>query len=382
MKHPITSRFLLLALLLPTTAFGYDFEVDGIYYNVNGNEATVTFCSAQYETGDGDEIYIYDIYSDYSGHVTIPDSVTYNGTTYHVTAIGDWAFICCDEMTSITIPNSITAIGNNAFFDCGLTGIDIPNSITSIGAQAFCSCENLTSINIPNSITEISFGTFTACHNLANVTIPNSVTVINDHAFHECTGLTSIDIPNSILSIGANSFFLCSNLARITVASDNLYYDSRNNCNAIIETATNTLFVGCKNTTIPSSVTKIGENAFIGCSNLLNITIPNSVTEIGEWAFNGCSSLIDVCSYIENPQKVSMGYGVFFLESEDYTSRTLHVPASSLAAYRADENWNMYFGNIVEMETVPTVLGDIDGDGKLTIQDVVALIDLLLTSGN
>ena len=235
MKQLFRFSLLLLALLLPATASAYDFEVDGIYYNINGNEATVTHKNWSFGA--------------YSGSVVIPITVTYNGTTYRVTAIDVYAFSGCT----------------------GLTSIDIPNSVTEIGGWAFSGCSGLTSI-----------------------TIPNSVTTINGLTFSGCTGLTSIDIPNSVTSLGYGVFYNCTGLTSIVVESGNPKYDSRNNCNAIIETASNTLIYGCKNTAIPNSVTAIGNYAFDNFSGLTSIDIPNSVTSIGEGAFWGCSGLTSI----------------------------------------------------------------------------------------
>lgn len=401
MKHLIKSALALLALLLPTTLSAYDFEVDGIYYNINGNEATVTFQFAYYDTG---EQYISYTYSDYCGHVTIPASVTFNGATYPVTTIGEWAFYGCYELTSIEIANSVTSIGDRAFFDCSsLNNIEIPNSITNIGTEAFCHCENMSSISLSSALTKISFGTFTACHNLTNINIPNSVTVIDDNAFCECTGLTSIDVPNSVTSIGFQAFFNCSSLKdifipksvtsisqcilyacwgleSIVVEDGNPNYDSRDNCNAIIETASNTLIQGCKKTIIPNTIISIGNWAFSYCTGLTSINIPNSVTHIGDGAFEYCNSLTNVYSYIINPETVFLDNTVFLLsyETTSYSNRTLHVPIGTIAAYQ-NTNWSDYFGVIVEMESTPVTRGDVDGDGSVTINDVTTLIDLLLS---
>ena len=127
-----------------------------------------------------------------SGTVNIPSAVTYNNNTYSVTAIGDYAFIVCTSLTSITIPNGITSIGQGAFFGCsGLTSISIPNSVTSIGAEAFRSC-SFVSVTIPNSVTSIGSHAFIKCRNLTSVTIPNSVTSIDKYTFWGCSGLTSV----------------------------------------------------------------------------------------------------------------------------------------------------------------------------------------------
>ena len=142
-----------LALLLSATATAHDFMVDGIYYNINGNKATVTY-DGSYDT-------------EYSGSVVIPATVTYNGTTYSVTAIGVEAFAGCRDLTSIVIPNSVTSIGNEAFYYCsGLTSINLGNSVTSIGNETFHGCTGLTSIDIPNSVTEIGEYAFIYCYRL------------------------------------------------------------------------------------------------------------------------------------------------------------------------------------------------------------------------
>ena len=170
--------FLFLALLATTCLWAQDFEVDGIYYNyLDGNNVEVTHHS----------------YEEYSGAVTIPASITYNGTTYSVTSIGNYAFGGCYSLTSINIPNSVTSIGKGAFYDCdGLTSITIPNSVTSIGDEAFWGCSSLTSITIPNSVTSIVNEAFLECTGLTSVTIGNSVTSIGVSAFGGCSGLTSI----------------------------------------------------------------------------------------------------------------------------------------------------------------------------------------------
>jgi len=234
--------------MISTDTFAYDFEVDGIYYNlINGKYAEVTSGNNRY-----------------SGDVVIPEKITYEGVEYPVESIGDYAFSSCTSLTVITIGNSVTSIGEYAFQDSGLTTITIGNSVTDIGEGAFSNCFSLTSFTIPNSVTSIGNGAFSNCFNLTSITIPSSVTSIGNGAFKYC--------------------FITS----IKVDADNNKYDSRDNCNAIIETSTNTLITGCKNTIIPNSVTSIGGSAFNGCLGLTAITIPNSVTSIGRSAFEVC----------------------------------------------------------------------------------------------
>ena len=219
-----------------------------------------------------------------------------------VTSIGDDAFFGCSGLSSVTIPNSVTSIGGGAFFGCsGLTSLTIPSSVTSIGDGAFYGCSGLTSLTIPNSVTSIGRDAFIVCSGLTSLTIPNSVTSIGNNAFSGCSGLTSVTIPNSVTSIGYAAFIGCSGLTAITVASGNPTYDSRNNCNAIIETATSTLIAGCQNTVIPNSVASIKTGAFEGCSGLTSVTIPNSVTRIGEYTFSYCSGLTAITVASGNP---------------------------------------------------------------------------------
>ena len=244
-----------------------------------------------YDQPDG-LVYIGPLLYKYKG--VMPENTNINikeGTK----SIADYAFIGYKGLTSVTIPNSVENIGEGAFCGCsGLTSIIIPNSVASIGDNTFDGCSGLYSVTIPESVTNFGRSAFGDCSGLTSITIPNSVTSIGDYAFEACSGLTSITIPESVTSIGVGTFSGCSDLKKITVEQGNEKYDCRNNCNAIIETESNTLIAGCKNSVIPNSVTSIGDAAFSGCSGINSVTIPNSVNSIGYSAFAECSNLTSV----------------------------------------------------------------------------------------
>ena len=388
---------------------GSVFEADGIYYkrckdNIVSVSSGNTKCS---------------------GHVMIPEKVTYMGITYDVTSIDDKAFSRssltsitmpnsiisigfnvfnnCSSLTSITIPSSVTNISYAIFYGCdGLTSIKvesgnqkydsrnnsnaiietstntlfvgckntvIPNSVTTIGQDAFGYCKSLTSITIPSSVTTIGMSAFAFCTNLSSITIPTSVTTIGGNAFENCRSLTSITIPSSVRSIGSFALRDCSELTSISVDSENAFYDSRNGCNALIETSSNTLMAGCKNTVIPDGVKSISWDAFCDCGDLKSITIPSSVTSIDNHAFWNCRSLASVITEIENP--FTINDNVFAYIPAD---AQLIVPKGTKAKYQATEGWKK-FTSIVEMSGVE---GDANNDGVMNDSDVNDVESLIM----
>ena len=295
----------IMMLSLQAMAFSYTYQGKTLYYNItsySGNTVKVTeYSSDNYVSGD----------------VVIPSTVRYNGTTYSVTSIGNYAFRNCSGLTSVTIPTGVTSIGNYAFRNCsGLTSVTIPTGVTSIGNEAFYNCSGLTSVTIPNSVTSIGDNAFRGCSGLTSVTIPNSVTFIGEDAFSGCTGLTTLNF-NAIdcqdfeayYDRNGNPYYPFSGTSLTTVnIGDSVqripanFVRGRSGLTSVsipnsVTSIGGSAFENCRGLTsvsIPNSVTSIGYGAFSGCSGLTSVTIPNSVTSIGEFAFSGCSGLTSV----------------------------------------------------------------------------------------
>lgn len=305
------------------------------YYPIYGQSSIIGF-KVTYPSEGWEEDYPKPI-----GALIIPDSVTYNGTTYPVTKIDDYTFANCTELTSIHIPDVVSTIGQKAFYNCsGITSINIPNAVTTIGWQTFGNCSSLTSITIGSAVTSIDIA-----------------------AFSNCSSLTSIVIPSSVTNINGNPFSGCISLDSIVVESGNTHYDSRGGCNAIIETFSNTLVSGCMNTIIPNTVICIGESAFngciqlisiampnsmvnisayafAGCNGLISLTIPNSVTAIGSRAFGGCNGLTEITSLA--PVAPTLGSYAF---SGVSSTIPINIPCGSSGSYYG--RWS-YFSNFIE----------------------------------
>ncbi len=351
-----------VAVLATNTTMAYDFSAiapsgQTLYYDILEGGKSVSVV-APYIYGYG--VHGWAGVTRPSGNLIIPNLVTYGGQNYTVKAINAEAFFWCPGLTSVTIPNSVTSIGDGAFSDCDsltsvyfnadsciytsygnfksafendtnlinfnfgnikiipkyicygltqITNITIPNSVTTIGDGAFYGCTGLTSVTISNSVTTIGTCTFLNCTGLTSVTIPNSVTTIGYCAFSGCTGLTLVTIPNSVTFIGDRAFY-CSGLTSVTIPNS-------------VTTIGYCAFSGCTgltSVTIPNSVTTIDYGAFQYCTGLTSVTIGSGVTEIGDYAFQYCTGLTSVNFNADSC--ISAGYGVYRYAFMDCTNLT------------------------------------------------------------
>ena len=329
-----TKLFSLFVALFATTCLrAYDFKSGDLYYNITSNVQPYTVEVA------------YDYYNRYDmTSVTVPSTVNYNGITYAVTSIGDYAFYNCSALTSVTIGESVTNIRYSAFADCSsLTSVTIGESVTNIGNSAFSSCSALTSVTIGESVTNIGNWAFNGCSSLTSITIPNSVTSIGNHAFSGCSSLTKTNytgdvagwcgiklensdsnpmyyshnfyindqeikdlvIPNTVDSIHNYAFYNCSSLASVTIPNSvtSIGYDAFYNCcflkkdfinNSSLDAEENNYWGALVGDTDVDGLIISGTTVVWGKKNLTTVTIPNYITVIGERAFNNCSSLTSV----------------------------------------------------------------------------------------
>lgn len=274
----------IAVLLCSISASAHDFEQGGIYYKITSSTnltLSVTCKGNSYS----------DYANEYTGEVTIPSQVYYNNKYYNVTRIRTEAFKECT----------------------GLTTINIRGGVTYIESNAFEGCTSLSHVTLNDELAEIGSDVFLQCSSLKNITLPKNLKYIGYNAFIE-TGLESIIIPKSVESIQRYAFNFCPKLKSIKVENGNTIYDSRNNCNAIIETATNKLIVGCNNTIIPNTVEEIDDDAFVG-SGISSISIPEKCTKIGFQAFSNCSELYSVTIYGNVKELVRCFHRCISLES-------------------------------------------------------------------
>lgn len=334
-----------LIILLPVVAIAENVNIDGICYNLVQKKQTAEV--------------VKPINGNYSGYIIIPECFVFDDLTYTVTSIGAGAFYGSSGLDSVSIPNTVTSIEKSAFGNCQrITSISIPNSVTYIGEKAFAYCKNLLSCCIPTGITILERGIFTGCKNLKTVTIPNSVMSIEESAFYDCRSLVSANIPENVTTIKDYAFQNCSCLTTLTLPNSLI---SIGNC----------AFLGCTSATIvtiPNSVTSMGHGAFSGCNNIISAVVSNNLNNIQYETFYGCTNLKTLiignstkkisnkafsnCPNLENvycyAKIVPITDNTAFEDSfVEYA--TLHVPNSSINAYKETTPWKD-FKEIVKID--------------------------------
>jgi len=261
---PVNQTISVSANATATASGVYTVPIPSPFTYTTNNNGTITIAGY---TGSG-------------GAVTIPGTVGY----FPVISIGDYAFQGAG-VTSVTIPNSVTNIGNEAFANCdSLTSLIIPNSVIGLGVEAFASCGSLASVTLSTNLPSIPASAFAYCSSLTSITIPASVTSIGTQAFGYCSALAVVTLPNTVVSIGDDAFEWDISLASVALPGG-------------LTSVGNGVFADCSRlatVTISSGVRSIGGNAFASDSSLAGIIIPNTVTSIGAYAFSYCSSLASV----------------------------------------------------------------------------------------
>ncbi|MCH5298087.1 MAG: leucine-rich repeat protein [Ruminococcus sp.] len=338
--------------------------------------AVIPFTASAATSGD----FVYEVLNNgtaeitgYSGSaetLTIPSELD----GYTVTSLGRRAFYKCTSLTSVVIPDSVTSIGSWTFGMCNLTSVTLGNGLIIIGEYAFGGCKNLPNITIPNSVKIIDNYAFATCSSLTTIKIPDGVTRIGLNAFFSCTNLASVTIPDSVKSIGGSAF---AKTALFNSQPDSVVYADgwaltyngtmpentsivlKDGTRGIADSAFN-FFDNLESISIPESVTRIGYSVFKGCQNLKSVTIPESVTEIGESAFEGCKSLTEITIH-ENVTEID---STAFNDHSD--ELTIYGYTGSVAEAFANEH-DINFTSLGEVIT--KLLGDVNGDGKITIDD-------------
>ncbi|MCR5312596.1 MAG: leucine-rich repeat domain-containing protein [Bacteroidaceae bacterium] len=416
--------FVALSMCMGLCAWGHDFEVNGVCYNVTSKTAK-TVC-VTYPFG------MENSKTKYKGNVVIPDSVVYGKNKYAVTAVGDSAFFNCESLKSVTFCDDIRTIGKSAFESCKvLANVTLPEALTTISSHAFENCLNFTKIFIPANVRKIetlAFGYLSNVEKISvdenniyynsknncnaiietssrslvcgcmNTVIPANIKTIKEHAFNLCTGLKEVTLPEGLRNIGTQAFWGASNLTKLTipstvteigiqaftngpkyieVAEDNSVFDSRENCNAIIETATNTLVFGVKYSTIPSTITSIGDFAFYNCDLGRSLVLPEGIESIGERAF--CYANV---THLTIPSTVNnIGYGALSTMAETHVysfieapmeldgiwniseEDTLHVSKNMTSVYKAVNGWNC-FTILDDLDEIPAAISGVAASKK------------------
>ena len=341
----------MLMLLACTGVHAYDFEKDGIYYNVTSlTDLTVEVtCEEEYASENS-----------YRGDIVIPEQVEWNGKTFTVTGIGASCFSYA-ELSSIQLPETLTSIGSSAFISCPIQSIKIPDNVKSIESYAFSGCR-IKSITLPNGLKELPFCIFQGCGQLENIIIPNSVERIGSNAFSNCDTLKSIQLSQELLTIEQEAFMYCTSLETITIPANVATIESRAFSHSTslssvtfltnkMESFNTDWFTGCTSlttVTVPEGVKRITSYGSDKCTSLTSIQLPETLEEIQNGAFNQCENLTSVTLNAVVPPAVE--YETFHLNT--YLNATLYVPKGCKQRYQDAENWNS-FSQIIETDYVP-----------------------------
>lgn len=372
----------------------YDFEANGIYYIITGpNTASVTYRDTDFNS--------------YSGNVNIPSTVTHNGTTYTVTAIGRSAFRICSGLTAVSIPNTVTMIDYAAFYNCtSLTTVNIPNSVTTLGEFCFMSCSALQAVTIGSGVTSIPRQCFLGCQSLTQITIPGTVKEISSFAFNSCTSLTSVTIQNGVESILYSAFSDCSSLqtitipASVTTINEGVLSDctalsniSVNSANTHYRSVDGVLFTAAMDSLIafpnmkatdyqvPAGVKVIARQAFEMCNNLHSVTLPEGLTTISSLAFAYCENLtsFDIPASVSQIGSAALAE-CFSLASINVAEGNQHYMTDYDVLYTIDGKILIQYP-CARPDKHYSVLNACDSLGFLSFADVSKLKSVYLPSG-
>ena len=272
---------LLVLMTISANLWAVEAVIDGIKYEIVTKGKTATVLSNSYE-----------------GDIVIPETVVYNNVECNVTAIKEYAFSSCKSLRSVVVPNSVTAIGNNVFYNSYVESVTLGNGISAISSNAFSGCIKLTDVNIPETVTNIEYRAFQGCVNLASISFPDNVTSIGNYAFSSCTGLTQIIIGDGVTTIGDGAFGGCTNLTSVAIGPN-------------VVTIGNYAFQssGLTSVKIPNNVKSLGTRAFCECAKLLSVQLGSGLTSIPNYAFSSCPQLM---SFTMREGIVSIGSYAFY----------------------------------------------------------------------
>lgn len=290
MKHYL---LFLLTLLTSASAFAYEAEVGGVYYNFKSDgTASVTYVKRYSDENS----------TAYVGRVEIPEKVMYNDIEYTVTTIESYAFYSCSAMTSVELPATIKVIDTNAFNGCSaLENVTIPHGVTTVTSRAFSNCTKLKTISLPTSLRTIDTYAFQNCSSLEHLVLPEGLTIINNNAFVRCSSLVDIVFPQTLTALGeTKTFFECTSLREVR---------------------------------IPDRLTLIPSNTFEGCTALEVVYLGKKVNEVAGHAFFGCPNLHDVYCYA-SARPTSYTYTF-----EDFSIVNVHVDNTLIESFHSSINW-------------------------------------------